>query len=81
MLMTVADRMLGAIGRWHNDNRPQATVQLDVHFLAPVRIGEVVIGRGRMLRNTRTLMFLRGELTVEGRPVVAADGVWKKLGL
>jgi len=80
MLMTVADRMLGAIGRFHNENRPQATVQLDVHFLAAVRIGDVVTGRGRMIRNTRSLMFLGGELYVDGMPVVGASGVWKKLG-
>jgi acyl-coenzyme A thioesterase PaaI-like protein len=80
MLMTVVDRMLGAIGRYHNDNRPQATVHLDVHFLAPVRIGDVVVGRGRIRRNTRSLMFIGGVLLVEETPVTEASGVWKKLG-
>lgn len=79
MLMTLADRTLGMVARWHNDNRPQATVQLDVQFLAAVRVGDVVIGRGRLWRNTSTLMFLRGELLVKETPVLAAQGVWKKL--
>lgn len=79
MLMTVTDRMLGAIGRWHNNNNPQATVQLSVQFLTPVHIGAVVVGRGKLLKNTRALMFLRGELVVDNVPVVAGEGIWKKL--
>lgn len=80
MLMTLADRMLGMIGRSHNENRPQATLHLDVDFLAPVRIGDVVIGRGRMRRNTRSLMFIGGLLVVGEKTVLEANGIWKKLG-
>jgi acyl-coenzyme A thioesterase PaaI-like protein len=79
MLMTMADRLLGAYARSRNDQRPQATIQLDVHFLAAVRIGDLVIGRARMLRNTRSLMFLSGELAVGESEVLSAKGVWKKL--
>lgn len=80
MLMTLADRMLGAIGRAHNEGRPQATVHLGVDFLAPVRIGDVVIGRGRVRRNTRSLMFIGGTLAAAEVPVLEAHGIWKKLG-
>src|SRR3546814_4172544 len=45
MLMTLADRLLGMHGRMRNENRSQATVQLDVHFFVTVRIGDVVTGR------------------------------------
>jgi acyl-coenzyme A thioesterase PaaI-like protein len=79
MLMTMADRLLGAYARSQNSQRPQVTVQFDAHFLAPVRIGDVVIGRARMLRNTRALMFLEGELTVGETEVLSAKGIWKKL--
>lgn len=79
MLMTLADRLLGAYARSQNNQRPQATVQFDAHFLAPARIGDVVIGRARMLRNTRSLMFLAGELTVGETEVLSVKGIWKKL--
>ena len=80
MLMTVADRLLGLHGRLINDFNPQATVHLDVHFLAPVQIGDVVIGTASVRQNTRTMHFVEGELTVGGNVVVLARGVWKKLG-
>ncbi|AZQ68330.1 PaaI family thioesterase [Silicimonas algicola] len=79
MLMTVADRLIGNFARSRNLQRPQATIQLDVHFLAAVKIGDVVMGRAEMMRDTRALMFLRGELCVAERVVVIANGVWKKL--
>ena len=55
-------------------------MHLDVDFLAPVRIGDVVMGRGRVRRNTRTLMFIGGTLAVDDTTVVEANGIWKKLG-
>lgn len=81
MLMTFADRSLGSFARARNEYRPQATVQLDIHFLGSVKIGDVVIGRARMVRNTRTLMFLEGNFCVHDAPVLSARGVWKKLGV
>lgn len=80
MLMTFADRLLGAIGRAHNEGRPQATLQLGVDFMAPVRIGDVVVGRGRLRRNTRSVMFIGGVLVVGETVVLEANGIWKKLG-
>lgn len=80
MLMTLADRLLGLHGRMSNENRDQATVQMDVHFFAPVRIGDVVTGRARILQDTRTLFFIEGELFVGSARVLSARGVWKKLG-
>jgi uncharacterized protein (TIGR00369 family) len=80
MLMTLADRLLGMLGRMRNNHRAQATVQMDVHFFAPVRIGDVVTGRARILQDTRTLFFIEGELFVGDTRVVSARGVWKKLG-
>lgn len=80
MLMTLADRLLGMLGRMRNENRHQATVQMDVHFFAPARIGDVVTGRARILQDTRSLFFIEGDLFVGDTRVLSARGVWKKLG-
>ncbi len=80
MLMTFADRSLG-MTCWHaNERQPQATVQLDVHFVDAVQIGEFVEMKARVVRRTRSLVFMAGELVVGDRVVATANGVWKTLG-
>jgi acyl-coenzyme A thioesterase PaaI-like protein len=80
MLMTFADRAMG-MTCWHaNDRQPQATVQLDMHFIDAVRIGEFVEAKCQVVRRTRALVFMAADLVVGDRVVATANGVWKTLG-
>jgi acyl-coenzyme A thioesterase PaaI-like protein len=80
MLMTFADRAMG-MTCWHaNGRQPQATVQLDVHFIDAVQIGEFVEAKCKVVRRTRALVFMSAELVVGARVVATANGVWKTLG-
>lgn len=77
MLMTFVDQALG-IAAWSvNGNRPQVTIQLDTHFISGVKVGEFVEARCRVVRMTRALLFMSGELAVGDRIVATANGVWK----
>ena len=80
MLMTFADRSLGMTAWYANDKKPQATVHLDVHFIDAVQIGDFVEARCRVVRRTRSLIFMSGEFVVGERTVATANGVWKALG-
>jgi len=80
VLMTFADRAIGRTCRYANAHQPQATIQLDVHFVDAVQVGEVVEARCRVVRRTRAVMFASAELTVGTRVVATANGVWKTLG-
>jgi acyl-coenzyme A thioesterase PaaI-like protein len=80
MLMTFADVAMGRTSRYANGQRPQATVQLDVHFIDAVRIGEFVEAHCAVVRRTRALMFMSAELKVGDRVVATAKGLWKILG-
>jgi acyl-coenzyme A thioesterase PaaI-like protein len=80
MLMTFADRAMGRTSWYANERQPQATVQLDVHFVDAVRIGDFVEARCTVVRRTRTLVFMSAELVVGERVVATANGVWKTLG-
>ena len=42
MLMTFADRSMGMTCWYANERQPQATVQLDMHFIDAVQVGEFV---------------------------------------
>jgi acyl-coenzyme A thioesterase PaaI-like protein len=79
MLMTFADRSMG-MTCWHaNEKQPQATVQLDVHFVDAVQIGEFVEAKCTVVRRTRSLVFMTADLVVGSRVVATANGVWKTL--
>lgn len=80
MLVSFADDALGATVFHAAGRKPCTTVQLNTQFIAPVRLGELVEVRAEILRQTRTVVFVRGALEVAGRTVVHADGVWKILG-
>jgi acyl-coenzyme A thioesterase PaaI-like protein len=80
MLMTFADRSMGMTCWYANERQPQATVQLDMHFIDAVQVGEFVECRAKVVRRTRSLVFMSGELVVGERVVATANGVWKTLG-
>ncbi|HLH87453.1 MAG TPA: PaaI family thioesterase [Xanthobacteraceae bacterium] len=80
MLMTFADRAIGRACRYANGHQPQATVQLDMHFVDAVQVGELVEAKCRIVRRTRSVMFASADLTVGPRVVATAKGVWKTLG-
>ena len=80
MIMTFADRSLGMTAWYANGEKPQATVHLDVHFIDAVQIGEFVEAKCTVVRRTRSLVFMAGELVVGDRVVARANGVWKTLG-
>jgi acyl-coenzyme A thioesterase PaaI-like protein len=56
-----------------------ATVQLDVHFVEAGKIGEILISRPRVVRTTRSLIFINTEITVDKRCIAMASGVFKIL--
>jgi acyl-coenzyme A thioesterase PaaI-like protein len=80
MLMTFADRSMGMTCWYANERQPQATVQLDMHFLDAVQIGDFVEAKCKVVRRTRSLVFMSAELVVGSRVVATANGVWKTLG-
>ena len=56
-----------------------ATVQLNVHFVNAMKIGEFAVVRAELVRATRSLVFMRGIMSVGERVIAAGDGVWKIL--
>src|SRR4029077_1548353 len=80
MLMTFADRSMGMTCWYANEKQPQATVQLDMHFVDAVQVGEFVEAKCRVVRRTRSLVFMAADLVVGPRVVATANGVWKTLG-
>ena len=79
LLMTFADRSCGMTARYVSGKPTLATVQLDTHFVDSGKIGEILISRPRVVRTTRSLIFITTEVTAEKRCIVMASGVFKIL--
>jgi acyl-coenzyme A thioesterase PaaI-like protein len=79
LLMTFADRACGMAARFVSGRPTMATVQLDVHFVDAGKIGEILMTRPRVIRTTRSLVFVTTEVTANERTIVTANGVFKIL--
>ena len=79
VLMTFADRTCGMTARHITGKHTMATIQLDVHFVEAGKIGETLVSRPRVVRATRSLIFVNTEVTVDKRCIAMASGVFKIL--
>ena len=79
LLMTFADRTCGMTARFVSGRPTLATVQLDTHFVDSGKIGEVLLSKPRVVRATRSLIFVTTEVTASDRCIAMASGVFKIL--
>ena len=79
LLMTFADRTCGMTARYVSGRPTLATVQMDTHFVEAGKIGETLMSKPRVVRSTRSLIFVSTEVTVDKRCIAMANGVFKIL--
>jgi acyl-coenzyme A thioesterase PaaI-like protein len=79
MLMTFADRAMGLAAWRAAGEAPCVTIQFDMGFIRPAHLGSFVELLPHVVRKTKTLVFVRGELTVAHQVIATAHGVWKIL--
>jgi acyl-coenzyme A thioesterase PaaI-like protein len=79
LLMTFADRSCGMTARYVSGKPTLATVQMDTHFVEAGKIGEILVSKPRVVRSTRSLIFVSTEVTVDKRCIAMANGVFKIL--
>lgn len=77
LLQLLIDHALSTIAWEAAARTPCVTVQLDTHFLAPVRDGVLIEARGRVVRRTSSLLFMQGSLCVGENEVLTAQAVMK----
>jgi uncharacterized protein (TIGR00369 family) len=80
MLMTFADAALGQAAWDACDYADCVTLNMQSQFLSPAREGDWIEVAPVLTRRTRSLMFLRGDFTVDGAPIFSVSSVWKILG-
>lgn len=77
LLATLLDHAISSVAWQAIGRRPCVTVQLDTHFLAAATPGQFVEARARVLRATRSLVFMQGSLAAGELEVATACAVLK----
>lgn len=68
-----------AVGDEVDNGIATPTVDIQIQYVGAVKSGDWLEGRARILRQTRSLVFVTGELSVGENLVLAATAVYKKI--
>ncbi len=80
LLMTLCDIMLGYTVHEAIPGKVATTATLNTDFLAGAKAGEVIEGSAEVTRLSRSLVFVGGTLSVAGKTIMTASGIWKIIG-
>ena len=80
MAMALADIVMGRTVRDALEGARALTISLNCDFVGPAKLDDRIRGTAKITRKTRSIVFISGELTVEGRTIMTATGIWKILG-
>ncbi|MBL9098061.1 MAG: PaaI family thioesterase [Alphaproteobacteria bacterium] len=80
MAMALADIVMGRSVRDALDGQTAMTISLNCDLIGPARLGDRIRGSATITRKTRSIVFISSELTVDGKPILTATGLWKIVG-
>ena len=78
-LSALVDAGAGTAAHRCAENAPCVTISLDLKFIGPSKIGDEIVGNVKILKKTKTLVFLFCELKCDDKIITSATGVWKIL--
>ena len=80
-IAALVDAGAGTAAHRTTDNNPCVTISLDLKFISAVRLGQELVGKTKIQKKTKSMVFLTCELTAKNKIVATASGVWKILKL
>ena len=78
-LSALIDAGAGTAAYRSSGNAPCVTISLDLKCIGTSKVGDEVIGHVKILKKTKTLVFLFCELKCNDKIITSASGVWKIL--
>ena len=78
-LSALIDAGAGTAAHRAAENAPCVTISLDLKFIGASKVGDEIIGNVKILKRTKTLVFLFCELRCNDKIITSASGVWKIL--
>ena len=78
-IATVADTGMGNAAHIAAGNTRSVTVNLDIKFISAGKLNEELVGKVKVLKRTKTLVFISSEIFNSDKIVATASGTWKIL--
>ena len=78
-LSTIADTGMGTAAHRVAGDRRCVTINLDMKFISAGQLGDKLKGDVKILKKTKTLVFINCEIYNDKEIVVSASGTWKVL--
>ena len=78
-LAALIDAGAGTAAHRSAQNAPCVTISLDLKYIGASKIGDEITGHVKILKKTKTLVFLFCELKCNDKIITSASGVWKIL--
>tara|TARA_Y100001970_G_C13672532_1_gene573744 strand:+ start:139 stop:543 length:405 start_codon:yes stop_codon:yes gene_type:complete len=78
-LSALIDAGAGSAAHRSAENAQCVTISLDLKFIGISKIGDEIVGTVKILKKTKTLIFLFCELKCNNKIITSASGVWKIL--
>ena len=78
-LSALVDAGAGTAAHRSAENAPCVTISLELKFIGTSKVGDEIIGYVKILKKTKTLVFLFCELKCNKTIITSASGVWKIL--
>ena len=78
-LATIADTGMGTAAHRVAGDKRCVTINLDMKFISAGMLGDKLKGKVKILKKTKTLVFISCEISNDKEIVVSASGTWKIL--
>ena len=78
-IATIADTGMGNAAHISAGNKRCVTINLDIKFISAGKLNEELIGKVKVLKRTKTLVFISSDIFSSERIVATASGTWKIL--
>ena len=78
-LSALIDAGAGTAAHRSANNAPCVTISLDIKFIGSSKVNDEIYGKVKILKKTKTLVFLFCELNCNGKIITSASGIWKIL--
>ena len=78
-LATIADTGMGTAAHQIAENKRCVTINLDIKYIGPAQKGDTLLGKVKILKKTKSLVFINCEIVNQEDLIATASGTWKIL--